>query len=216
MRAVAVADWSRGHALTHLTRNADGDRHLPVRARTGVETPEDPTLAARAEEIEACGGSSAADLLADLRGSAAAFEAEYRSMPPEAWRRVVRWTAGQELPAARAADARWLEVLVHHADLDAGHTPVQWPADFVRPMLGVRRARATELAAGLAVQPLRRGRPDVIGRSGPAEAAQAALRVGGAHGRSVGRPPPKGRIRRIRATGGPGRRVGAGVSNEIT
>ncbi|MFJ5924602.1 maleylpyruvate isomerase family mycothiol-dependent enzyme [Kitasatospora sp. NPDC092948] len=128
--------WSRGHVLTHLARNADGGRHLLTWARTGVETPEYPSLAARDAQIEAGAGRSAGELLADLRGSAAAFEAEYRRMPPEAWHRTVRWTRGQERPAARAADARLCEVLLHHVDLDAGWTPARLPADFVDTMLG--------------------------------------------------------------------------------
>ncbi|GGJ28395.1 maleylpyruvate isomerase family mycothiol-dependent enzyme [Streptomyces brasiliensis] len=131
-----LPDWSRGHVLTHLARNADGGRRLLIWARTGTETPEYPSLAARAEQIEAGAGRSAAELLADLCDSAAAFEAEYRRMPPEAWHQIVRWTRGQERPAARAADARLCEVLVHHADLDAGYTPAHWPTDFVHAMLG--------------------------------------------------------------------------------
>ncbi|MEY9936732.1 maleylpyruvate isomerase family mycothiol-dependent enzyme [Streptacidiphilus sp. MAP5-3] len=130
-----LPDWSRGHVLSHLARNADGGRRLLTWARTGVETPEYPSLTARAEGIGAGAGRSAAELLSDLRDSAAAFEAEYRAMPPEAWQRTVRWTAGQEHPAARAADSRLCEVLVHHADLNAGYTPSDWPPDFVRDML---------------------------------------------------------------------------------
>lgn len=127
--------WSRGHVLTHLARNADGGRRLLVRARTGVETAEYPSLAARDEEIEDGAGRSADALVADLRDSAARFAAEYRRMTPAAWGRKVRWTRGQERPAARAADSRLTEVLVHHVDLDAGYTPAQWPAPFVHDML---------------------------------------------------------------------------------
>ncbi|MBF9066825.1 maleylpyruvate isomerase family mycothiol-dependent enzyme [Streptacidiphilus fuscans] len=130
-----LPDWSRGHLLSHLARNADGGRRLLTWARTGVETPEYPSLAARAREIEAGADRSAAELLADVRDSAAAFEAEYRSMPPEAWHRTVRWTAGQEHPAARAADSRLCEVLFHHADLDAGYAPSDWPSNFVASLL---------------------------------------------------------------------------------
>lgn len=131
-----LPEWSRGHVLTHLARNADGGGRLLVWARTGVETPEYPSLAARAREIEAGAGRGAGELAADLRESAARFAAEYRRMTPEAWARTVRWTRGQQLPAARAATSRLCEVLVHHVDLAAGFTAVQWPADFADTMLG--------------------------------------------------------------------------------
>jgi maleylpyruvate isomerase len=127
--------WSRGHVLTHLARNADGGSHLLVWARTGVETPEYPSMAARAEQIEAGAGRSANALLADIRDSAARFAAEYARMPTAAWGRVVRWTGGHERPAARAADSRLCEVLVHHVDLCAGYTAAQWPATFTEDML---------------------------------------------------------------------------------
>ncbi|MEU6241500.1 maleylpyruvate isomerase N-terminal domain-containing protein [Streptomyces sp. NPDC047024] len=90
-----LPEWSRGHVLTHLARNADGGRRLLHWARTGDETPEYASLAARAEEIEAGAGRSAGELVADVRESAARFAAEYRRMPLTAWDREVRWTAGQ-------------------------------------------------------------------------------------------------------------------------
>jgi maleylpyruvate isomerase len=137
VRALSLLpNWSRGHVLTHLARNADGGRRLLIWARTGVETLEYPSLAARDEEIERGAGRGADALVADLRDSAAQFAAQYRRMTTMAWNRRVRWTRGQERPAARAADSRLSEVLVHHVDLDAGYTPAQWPADFVHAMLG--------------------------------------------------------------------------------
>lgn len=127
--------WSRGHVLTHLARNADGGRHLLTWARTGVETPEYPSMAARAEQIEAGSGRGPHALLADLRDSSAAFADEYSRMPAEAWQRVVRWTEGQQHPVRRAADSRLTEVLIHHVDLAIGYTPDDWPQDFVAELL---------------------------------------------------------------------------------
>jgi maleylpyruvate isomerase len=121
--------------LTHLARNADGGRRLLGWARTGVEAYEYQSLDKRAEEIESGAGRPVDELVADLRDSAERFAAEYRLMEPAAWSRVVRWTTGQERPAARIADARLTEVLVHHVDLDAGYLPEHWPADFVHDML---------------------------------------------------------------------------------
>ncbi|WP_406137028.1 maleylpyruvate isomerase N-terminal domain-containing protein [Streptomyces sp. NBC_01089] len=66
-----LPDWSRGHVLTHLARNADGGRRLLTWARTGVQALEYPSLTARDEEIENGAGRSADVLVADLRDSAA-------------------------------------------------------------------------------------------------------------------------------------------------
>jgi maleylpyruvate isomerase len=130
-----LPDWTRGHVLSHLARNADGGSRLLTWARSGVETPEYPSMAARAEEIEAGAGRSAGDLLDDVRVSAARFAYLYGRMPVEAWQNLVRWTGGQQHPAARIADSRLDEVLVHHVDLRTAYTPADWPAPFTRNML---------------------------------------------------------------------------------
>jgi len=135
-RPSLLPGWSRGHVLTHLARNADGGLRLLGWARTGVPAQEYPSLAARAAEIEAGAGRGAAELLADLRAGADRFAAEYRRMPSAAWEVTVRWTRGQEHPAARIADSRLAEVLLHHVDLDAGFGCEQWPPDFVQDLLG--------------------------------------------------------------------------------
>lgn len=149
MRAPSLLPgWSRGHVLTHVARNADGGTRLLTWARTGVETYEYPSMAARAAEIQAGAGRAAAELVADVRESAGRFAAAYRAMPAEAWKHVVRWTGGQEHPAERAADSRLCEVLVHHVDLRAGFTPDGWPPYFATDMLGrVVRSFANRAAA---------------------------------------------------------------------
>ena len=132
MRAPSLLPgWTRGHLLTHVARNAEGGTRLLIWARTGVPAAEYPSLAARAADIETGAGRSAAELIDDVRAGARGFAAEYAMMPDAAWRHVVQWTAGQRHPAARIADARLCEVLVHHVDLEVGVTPDYWPADFV-------------------------------------------------------------------------------------
>ncbi|RFS81355.1 maleylpyruvate isomerase family mycothiol-dependent enzyme [Actinomadura spongiicola] len=143
--------WTRGHVLTHMARNADGGTRLLTWARTGVESAEYPSMDARAAEIEAGAGRSAAALVADVRDSAQRFADAYTLMPDEAWQRVVQWTSGARHPAARASDSRLTEVLVHHVDLDAGFLPGHWPAEFTTRTLGgvvasfARRADAPSL-----------------------------------------------------------------------
>ncbi|GAA2502122.1 maleylpyruvate isomerase family mycothiol-dependent enzyme [Winogradskya humida] len=127
--------WTRGHVLTHIARNADGGTRLLTWARTGVETPEYPSMAARAAEIEAGHARPAAELADDVRDSAARFATAYHAVPPEAWTRPLRWTSGKQRPASRAADSRLTEVLIHHVDLRAGFHPADWPPDFVHRML---------------------------------------------------------------------------------
>ncbi|MFI0406100.1 maleylpyruvate isomerase family mycothiol-dependent enzyme [Actinomadura sp. 3N508] len=149
--ASLLPGWTRGHVLTHIARNAAGGTRLLTWARTGVESYEYPSMEARAAEIDAGAGRPAAELVDDVRESARRFADAYALMPDEAWARTVQWTSGARHPAARAADARLTEVLVHHVDLDAGFTPRDWPAAFTSRALDsvaaafARRADAPRL-----------------------------------------------------------------------
>ena len=60
-----LPDWTRGHVLTHLARNADALRNLVHWARTGEKTRMYPSREARSADIEAGSGRSADELRAD-------------------------------------------------------------------------------------------------------------------------------------------------------
>jgi maleylpyruvate isomerase len=136
--------WTRGHVLTHLARNAEGGTRLLGWARTGVPSYEYESLAARAAAIEAGADRPAATLIEDLRQTADAFAAAATGMPPGAWQRVVRYTAGQEPRAEVIVPSRLAEVLIHHVDLDLGYRPHDWPAWFTSDMLTRTAASLTE------------------------------------------------------------------------
>ena len=121
--------------LTHLARNAEGSTRLLGWARTGVPSYEYESLEARAAAIEAGADRPAAALIQDVRQTADAFAAAATGMPPEAWRRVVRYTAGQEPRADVIVPSRLAEVFIHHVDLDLRYRPRDWPAWFANDVL---------------------------------------------------------------------------------
>jgi len=127
--------WTRGHVLTHLARNAEGGARLLGWARTGVPSYEYESLDARSAAIKEGATRPAAILINDVRQTAAAFDQAAAGMPPEAWQRVVRYTAGQEPRAEVIVPSRLAEVLIHHVDLDIGYCPADWPPEFVEDML---------------------------------------------------------------------------------
>jgi maleylpyruvate isomerase len=127
--------WTRGHVLTHLARNAEGQTRLLNWARTGVPSYEYESVAARAAAIEQGADRPAAVLIEDVRGSADGFFAAADGMPAQAWQRTVRWTTGHEADAALIVPMRLGEVLIHHVDLDIGYRPQDWPVTFVSDYL---------------------------------------------------------------------------------
>ncbi|MFG1946691.1 maleylpyruvate isomerase family mycothiol-dependent enzyme [Nonomuraea sp. NPDC048826] len=123
--------WTRGHVLTHLARNADSHVNLLIWARTGVTTPQYPSLDAREAGIEAGAARPAAEQAADLRDSAARLDRAIRELPQDAWRAPVGGLRPPHHPAWYCLIRRLREVGVHHVDLDAGFGPADWPERFV-------------------------------------------------------------------------------------
>jgi maleylpyruvate isomerase len=123
--------WTRGHVLTHIARNGDGLGNLLRWARTGTKTAMYASRDARRADIEAGAGRSAAELTADVRGTALTFAAESAGLPGEAWAAQVQMLAGPPMPARRVLDWRQREVEIHHVDLATGYRPADWPAEFV-------------------------------------------------------------------------------------
>jgi maleylpyruvate isomerase len=133
--ASLLPGWTRGHLLTHVARNADSLRNLLIWARTGIETPQYASPAAREQGVTAGAGRPAADLLGDLTASAAAFAAEAASLADADWSAEVRGLRGPPHPAWRTLSRRLNEVEIHHVDLDAGYGPADWPQAFATQTL---------------------------------------------------------------------------------
>ena len=162
--------WTRGHVLSHLARNAEGGIRLLGWARTGVPSYEYESLQARAAAIEAGADRPAATLIQDVRQTAGAFAAAAAGMPPEAWQRVVRYTAGQEPRADVIVPSRLAEVLIHHVDLDLRYRPRDWPAWFANDMLSGTAAALSEgrkMTSPLRLAGTDTGNVFVIGAVGP-------------------------------------------------
>lgn len=176
----ALAGWTRGHLLTHIARNADGLRNLLVWARTGVEIPQYRSTEARAAGIEAGAGRNAAEFLADLQDSAAAFSAEAATLTRQAWQVPVHGLRGPEHPAWFTLIRRLVEVEVHHVDLDAGFGPDDWPDSFVAvelPLAAADFAQRPDVPAcriQVTGSTLEIGTPGAPGAAGTSSSADAA------------------------------------------
>jgi maleylpyruvate isomerase len=126
-----LPDWTIGHVLTHLARNADSIvRVLEAAARGDVIDRYEGGLARRNAEIEAGAGRPAEELVADVRTTIWRLE--------QTWSVQSRWDGrsregeGREIPITDFPFLRWREVEVHRADLGLGYEPTDWPAEYVR------------------------------------------------------------------------------------
>jgi maleylpyruvate isomerase len=168
--------WTRGHVLTHLARNADGLRNLLVWARTGVETPQYPSVQARNDGIEAGSGRQAADLAADIAQSAELFAAEAERLDSHDWTVRVAGIRRYGHPAWYTLWRRLSELEIHHVDLGLGYRVSDWPAEFASQCLGRAVTDFTGPDAPAAV--LRSADDGTEHRIGP-EDAQATVTISG-------------------------------------
>jgi len=142
--ASLLPGWSVGHVLTHLARNADGMVNLVDWAATGEPTPMYASKEAREADIERGSDRPAADLVGDIRESAArlatAFDRFHAFGDAQLDRLVLfgapRPGAVPDTPAYTIPSARIRELEIHHVDLGLpSYTPLDWPDDFVERTL---------------------------------------------------------------------------------
>ena len=133
-RPSRLPDWSVGHLVTHLARNADSVVRRLRAAATGTLVPQYP--GDREAEIAAGASRPAGDLISDLVRADDAVDALFARLPAAVWEQpVLRSGGGAPVPATRLAYSRWREVEVHHVDLGLGYEPADWPAGLVELML---------------------------------------------------------------------------------
>lgn len=127
--------WTRGHVLTHLARNADGQARLLEGARVGEMRDQYPGGdQAREDAIERGAKRSSAEIVRDLTEAQAGLQQTWRTLDEDAWRRPTQARAGVR-PALASVWARWRECEIHHVDLDLGYRPDDWPGPFVDALL---------------------------------------------------------------------------------
>ena len=180
-RPSRLPDWTVGHVLAHLARNADSMTAMTVAAESGVVGDQYPGGFARREADIVTGSTrSAREQILDLRRSIYELEGAWAAAR-EAWFGRGRVVTGAEVPIADLPLRRWREVEVHIGDLGLPELgcdgPDSWSAEYVRhdlAMLSMQwKSRGsmgmTDLpAAVLRLDPARRlawllGRLDVDG-----------------------------------------------------
>jgi maleylpyruvate isomerase len=121
--------WTRGHVLSHLSRNADALVNLLTWARTGAETRMYASPSDRADGIEAGADRALPEQLADLAAAGQRFAAAAAAVPAGRREFTVLSAQGREIPAREVPWLRVRENWLHLVDLDAGFELDDIPAD---------------------------------------------------------------------------------------
>ena len=146
-----LPEWTVGHVLSHVARNADSHRERAEAAARG-EVVEQYLggYAGRAAAIEMGAVRPARDLISDVKTSARRLDETWRSTPESVWTNVTRDVGGRQRPLNALPARRWQELEVHLTDLGTGPTFYDWPEDFVVVRLPeLRRELADRLPEGV-------------------------------------------------------------------
>jgi maleylpyruvate isomerase len=149
-----LPDWTVGHVLTHIARNADGCRLMLEGALAGEPRAMYPSREHRNADIEAGSARPFAKQVTDIRTAIWKLEGTWAQLDHESWPNEGLFVTGP-IPASTIPRRRWREVEIHWSDMGLGHTWRDWSDEFVRCDLPLRRAER-----GVAV-------PAVVQAAGP-------------------------------------------------
>ena len=127
-----LPNWSRGHVLTHLARNADSHVNLLQSAGRGEVGKQYPSIEKRNADIESGSSRNASELVVDLRLSIYGLEVAWASANEKVWSGQGRNLSGNVIEISSLVFLRWREVEIHHADLNLGFGYDDLPPLYVR------------------------------------------------------------------------------------
>jgi maleylpyruvate isomerase len=128
--------WSRAHVVAHLGLNAEGLAGAVDGLAHELVVPIYQSDEQRDADIEALAREDATEIRERLFAAGQALRDALASLDPPQWEgAVIRVPDGPQWPVATLPGTRRREVEIHHADLDAGYGPADWPEDFCIELL---------------------------------------------------------------------------------
>jgi maleylpyruvate isomerase len=123
--------WSRAHVVAHLALNAEGLAGVLHGAHTGTPAPMYASPEARDADIDALATEEPAVVRERFLAATGRFAEALEAMHDQDWDgRFERSPGGPDFALVSVPLMRVREVEIHHADLGAGYSPADWPADF--------------------------------------------------------------------------------------
>lgn len=147
--------WSRAHVVAHLALNAEGLSRAIEGVVRGEPAPVYDSDEGRDTDVRTLADRSPTELRDRLLTAVTRFaDAAGRMRGDLAAEPVERTPGGPRWPAGACAAKRWVEVEVHHADLDAGYGPADWPDAFSAHLLGAFAERAPHWEPAFVADPV--------------------------------------------------------------
>jgi maleylpyruvate isomerase len=160
--------------IAHLTLNAEGLAAAADGVVRGEDVPMYASQEARAADIEGLAKEPPSETRERFLGATSNFASAVARIPQDRLGVTIHRTPGaRAFPAGAIPGMRWREVMIHHADLDAGYTRADWPLEFAEHVIEAMAKR------GAAPTPFRvrasdTGRTWSFGDGGPTVTATSA------------------------------------------
>ncbi len=139
--------WSRAHVVAHLALHAEAVATVLEGVLSGDAVPMYPAREARDAEIEVVAAEPVDVLWDRLLEGTGRFRSLLDRLDPGHWDATFRRLPGEPpVPVLLLPSTRRREVEVHHADLDVGYGPGDWPQEFAIALL--ERALADRAGGG--------------------------------------------------------------------
>ncbi|CAA9365934.1 MAG: Maleylpyruvate isomerase, mycothiol-dependent [uncultured Nocardioides sp.] len=123
--------WTRAHVVAHLTLNGEALQRVLQGRRRGEAVPMYDSPEARDRDIDHLALADPAVLRERLLAAVTRFGVAQEAMTEEdAAATFERTPGGRVIRIGNVALMRLREVEIHHADLDAGYSALDWPAAF--------------------------------------------------------------------------------------
>lgn len=150
--------WSRAHVVAHLALNAEGLARVVEGLLAGEPATMYDSSEARDRDIDELATTDRTMLRERLFGASTRLDEALVHLTADHLGAVVERTpGGPRFPVRGIPGARRTEVEVHHADLDFGYGPQDWPREFCALVLERFHTRA-----GHASQAFRAAPDDIV------------------------------------------------------
>lgn len=133
--------WTRAHVLAHMALNAEGLARMVEGVHAGEPAPMYDADEARDRDIDELSSADGATLRDRGLAGSARLDRALTELSDQEWAATAERTPGGRAIAVRDVPGmRVTEIEVHHADLDYGYGPEDWPVEFA--VIALDRARA--------------------------------------------------------------------------
>jgi maleylpyruvate isomerase len=149
-RPSELPGWSRAHVVAHLSRNADAFTRVLGQAAAGEPASMYDSNEQRDRDIDETVRAHDLDgLVADATDAVGRLTNALWACRADPGASFARLAGGDvTFPLDTVGPRRRAEVEIHHADLDVGYAPAEWPADFSRSLVKQRQDEMAALPEG--------------------------------------------------------------------